>query len=137
MYQVLYYSKGGNTRKLADVIADELGIKAGDIKYSSLDPGTKVVLIGSGVYGGKPGEDLMSFIETHDFSGRKVAIFSTSWRTGEKAFSGIAGALRSRGAVMLPGYHCKGRAGFFNLGHPNREDLEGARKFAGEMARAG
>ncbi len=88
MYQVLYYSKGGNTRKLADAIAGELGVKACDVRSSSLDPAAKVVFLGSGVYAGKPGEDLARFVETHDFRGRTVAIFSTSWRTGESAFPG-------------------------------------------------
>ena len=84
MYQVLYYSKGGNTKKLADVIAGELGVKAGDIGSSSMESGAKVIFLGSGVYAGKPGEDMARFIETHDFGGRKVAIFSTSWRTGKR-----------------------------------------------------
>jgi flavodoxin len=137
MYQVLYYSKGGNTRKLADVIAGEIGVKAGDVRSSSPDPAAKVIFLGSGVYAGKPGEDMMNFIETHDFSGRKVAIFSTSWRTGENAFNGVADALKKKGAIVQRGYHCKGRAGFFNLGHPNREDLDGARKFARDMVKAG
>lgn len=137
MYQVLYYSKGGNTKKLADVIAGELGVKAGDIGSSSLSLGAKVIFLGSGVYAAKPGEDMARFIETHNFSGRKVIIFSTSWRTGEKAFDGMADALKRKGAIVQRGYHCKGKAGFFNLGHPNREDLDGARKFARDMVKAG
>ena len=99
MYQVLYYSKGGNTRKLADAIAGELGVKAADVGSSSPDPDAKVIFLGSGVYAGKPGEDLIEFIETHDFRGRKVAIFSTSWRTGESAFSGLADILKRKGAT--------------------------------------
>jgi flavodoxin I len=137
MYQVLYYSRGGNTRKIADVIAEEIGVKARDFRYSPLDPGAKVIFLGSGVYAGKPGEDMMRFIEANDFRGRKVAIFSTSWRTGEDAFDGMANALRRKGAIVQRGYHCKGRAGIFNLGHPNRGELDGARAFARDMARAG
>ena len=38
MHQVLFYSKGDNTRKLADAIARELGVKATDIKTASIDP---------------------------------------------------------------------------------------------------
>jgi len=136
-YQVLYFSKGGNTRKLADAIAGELGVKAGDLRHSSIDPRSTVIFLGSGVYAEKPGEGLAEFVESHDLAGRKVAIFSTSWRTGERAFNGIAEALRRRGAIVQPGYHCKGRAGFFNLGHPNREDFDGARKFARDTVRAG
>ena len=45
----------------------------------------------------------------------------------------MADALKRKGAIVQRGYHCKGKAGFFNLGHPNREDLDGARKFARDM----
>ncbi len=137
MYQILYYSKGGNTRKLADAIAGELGVKAFDISYSPLDPDARVIFIGSGIYAGKPGEDMIRFVEGHDFRGRKVVIFSTSWRTGEGGFDGLAAVLRRKGAIVLPGYHCKGRAGIFNLGHPNQGELDSARTFARDIARAG
>ncbi len=136
MYQVLYDSRGGNTRKLADAIAGELGVKAGDIGASSIDPGARILFIGSGVYTGKPGGDLLRFVGDHDFHGRKVILFSTSWLTGESAFSGVADALRRHGATVLPGYHCKGKFAVFNRGRPNREDLDGARKFARDMAGA-
>lgn len=134
-YQILYDSRGGNTRKLAGAIAGELGVKAGDIRHSPLDSHAEIIFLGSGVYGEKPGDGLSEFVASHDFTGRKVVIFSTSWRTGEKAFGGIAETLRRRGAIVLQGYHCKGRAGFFNLGHPNREDFDGAREFARDTVR--
>ena len=137
MYQVLYYSKGGNTKKLADVIAGELGVNASDLSFSSLDRDAKVIFLGSGVYAGKPGEEMARFIETRDFGGRKVVLFSTSWRTGEHAFDGLADTLKRRGAIVQRGYHCKGKAGIFNLGHPSRDDLEGARKYVRDIVRAG
>ena len=72
MHQVLFYSKGGNTRKLAEAIASELGVKATDIKTASiLDLAADIIFLGSGCYGSKPGENMMKFIEENDFSGRK------------------------------------------------------------------
>jgi flavodoxin len=137
MYQVLYFSKGGNTRNLADAIAGELGVTAEDVGSSSMDRNARVILLGSGVYKGKPGRDLIEFIETHDFRGRRVRIFSTSWLTGENAFAGVADALKKKGAIVQQGYHCKGKFGIFNRGHPDREDLDGARKFARELVPGG
>ena len=81
MHQVLFYSKGGNTRKLADAIARELGVKATEIKTVSIDPAADIIFLGSGCYGSKPGEEMMKFIEKNDFSGRKVAVFGTSGGT--------------------------------------------------------
>jgi flavodoxin len=78
MHQVLFYSKGSNTRKLANAIARELGVKATEIKTASIDPAADIIFLGSGCYGSKPGEEMMKFIEKNDFSGRNVAVFGTS-----------------------------------------------------------
>ena len=59
-------SRGGNTRKVADAIAEELGIKARDVTASSPDD-AKILFLGSGTYGGKPGEAMMKFIESGNF----------------------------------------------------------------------
>ncbi|HTX43982.1 MAG TPA: flavodoxin family protein, partial [Methanocella sp.] len=66
MHQVIYDSMGGNTRKLAGAIAEELGVKAVDVKVASVDPGVDVMFLGSGCYGGKPGKNMVKFIDDHD-----------------------------------------------------------------------
>jgi flavodoxin I len=138
MYQVLYYSRGGNTRKLADAIAEELKTKATDVKGAPINPEAGVIFLGSGSYGGRPGEDMIKFIEAHDFTGRKVALFSTSWMNAGKEIDTMASALKGKGAAVLGNYHCKGKSfSIFNRGHPNQEDMAGAKKFAQEMAKLG
>ena len=74
---VIVDSRGGNTRKVADAIAKEMGITAKDVAAASTDD-VKLLFLGSGTYGGKPGEAMMKFIGSGDFSGRKVALFGTS-----------------------------------------------------------
>jgi flavodoxin len=138
MHQVLFYSKGGNTRKLADAIAKELGVKATDIKASSIDPAADIIFLGSGCYGSKPGEEMMKFIEKNDFSGRKVAVFGTSGGNAGMEVDLMAASLMHKGATVLGSYHCKGRAFLlFNTGRLNQENLDGARKFAREIAMLG
>lgn len=138
MYQILFYSMGGNTRKLADAIAGELGVKAADVKAASVDPGAGVIFLGSGCYGGKPGEDMMKFIGKNDFTGRRVALFGTSaWGQG-KEVRAMEDALKQKGANVLGSYYSKGKfLVFISKGHPNQDDLDGARKFAREMAKFG
>lgn len=134
--QVLFYSKGGNTRKLAEAIADELGAKAADIGAASLDPAAGTIFLGSGCYGSRPGEEMMRFIEKNDFTGRKVAVFGTSGGGAGLEVDLMAGALKQKGATVLGSYHCKGRAFLlFSQGHPDWVDLDGAREFARVMAR--
>lgn len=138
MDQVIYYSKSGNTRKVADAIAEALGVKAVDVNAASLDKGAKVVFLGSGRYGGMPGPEMQKFIESSDFKGRKVAYFSTCWRMGlskDREVEATNKALEKKGAVVLGDYHCLGKTKIFNGGHPNQEDLDGAKKFAREMAK--
>ncbi|MFA5348429.1 MAG: flavodoxin family protein [Methanoregula sp.] len=131
---VLVDSRGGNTRKVADAIAEELGIKAGDVTTSALDD-EKILFLGSGTYGGKPGEAMMKFISSGNFSGRKVAIFGTSGSLagGQNIIVVITDILKQKGATILGSYHCRGKTFLVNWGHPNKEDLDNAKKFAREM----
>jgi flavodoxin len=131
---VVVDSRGGNTRKVADAIAEELGIKAGDVTTSPLDD-AKILFLGSGTYGGKPGEAMMKFIGSGNFSGRKVAIFGTSGSSagGQKMIGAMADILKQKGATIVGSYHCRGKFLLVNWGHPNKEDLDNAKKFAREM----
>ena len=51
MFDVVYYSIGGNTKKVAEDIASKLGTKARDIKTIDKIPENSLVLLGSGCYG--------------------------------------------------------------------------------------
>jgi len=127
-------SRGGNTRKVADAIAEELGIKAIDVATSQPDD-VEILFLGSGTYGGKPGEAMMKFIGSGNFSGRKVAIFGTSGSLagGQNMTVVMTGILKQKGALIIGSYHCRGKTFLVNWGHPNKEDLDNAKKFAREM----
>jgi len=130
---VLVDSRGGNTRKVADAIADELSIKAENVTTSF--PDAKILFLGSGTYGGKPGEAMMKFIESGNFSGRKVALFGTaaSLTGSQKMIVAMTDILKRKGATVVGSYFCKGKFILVNRGHPNKEDLDNAKKFAQEM----
>jgi flavodoxin len=127
-------SRGGNTRKVANAIAEEMGVRVGDITVPVPDD-AKVLFMGSGTYGGKPGKALMKFIESDNFSGRKVALFGTSGGPGggEKMIAAMEDALKKKGAIILGSWHCRGKMFVINRGHPNADDLKNAKKFAREM----
>jgi flavodoxin len=131
---VLVDSRGGNTRKLADAIASELGVTVGDLS-APLPGDAKTLFLGSGTYGGKPGESMKKFISSQEFVGRKVALFGTSGsREGaKKMIDGMAEELGKKGAAILGNYHCRGKFLFTNRGHPDKEDLENAKIFAKEI----
>jgi flavodoxin I len=127
-------SRGGNTRKVADAIAEELGVRVGDIT-APLPDDAKVLFLGSGTYGSAPGIDMMKFVTDNTFTGLKVAVFGTSGsaRAAEKMIAAMEDALTRKGAMVLGNYHCRGQLFVFNRGRPNQEDLDNAKKFAREM----
>ena len=135
---VLVDSRGGNTRKVADAIAEELGVTVGDLATSPPD-NAKILFLGSGTYGSRPGEAMTKFIGSGTFAGRGVALFGTSASPdgSGKMTAVMADALKQKGATILGSYHCKGRFLVLNWSHPDKEDLENAKKFAREMIRAG
>ncbi len=131
---VLVDSRGGNTRKVAEAIAGELGVTVGDLA-APLPGDAKILFLGSGTYGGKPGEAMKKFISSQDFSGRRVALFGTSASSegAMKMIDALAEDLGKKGAAILGTYHCRGKFLFTNRGHPDKGDLENAKKFAKEM----
>jgi len=125
----------GNTKKMASAIAGELGIDATNIKTLTAVPQDGLLFLGSGSYGDKPAEDMTKFIANHNFAGRKVALFGTSGKGEGKEVQGMAEALKQKGANVMGSYYSKGKSFVVvNIGHPGRDDLDGARKFAREMA---
>jgi flavodoxin len=131
---VIVDSRGGNTRKVAAAIAEVMGITAQDVTPGLTDD-AKLLFLGSGTYGGKPGEKMMKFIESGDFSGRRVAMFGTSASLAgsQKMVNTMTDALTKKGATIAGAYQCKGKWLLINWGHPNKEDLENAKNFARMM----
>ncbi len=135
MHQVIYDSRGGNTKKVADAIAEELGVPAEDVKTASLGPGDGILFLGSGCYGGRPGEYMAEFIENNDFLARRVALFGTSEEGTGIEVKTMEEALKEEGAEVLGSYFCKVQAfGLFSHDHPDSAEIDAARKFAREMA---
>ena len=131
MFEVIYYSKLGNTKKVAEAIALELGVTAENVKAKKGLAKDSFVFLGSGCYAGKPGKKLQKFIKSNDFQGRQVALFGTSGGGKGDEVKVIAELLKPAGALMRGSFYCQG-GGFllFIRGHPNSEELANAREFA-------
>jgi flavodoxin len=138
MVSIIYYSMTGSTKKMALAMAEELGVKALNVKDVASLPGDGILLLGSGCYGDKPGEPMAKLIANNDFSGRQVALFGTSGAGAGKEVEAMAEALKQKGVEIVGSYHSAGRAFVVvNIGRPNKDELNAARKFAREMARIG
>jgi len=130
---VIYYSKTGNTKKLANSIADELGIEPKDVKKIKGIDDDSIVFLGSGLYANKLKKNMVDFICNNDFKGVRVALFGTSWKGKGKEISEMEKLLKPKGAVIKGKYFCKGNFFLFGRGHPSEDELNDARKFARKL----
>ena len=137
MFEVVYYSMCGSTKKVAEAIAAELDVKAENVKVKEWLTKGSFVFLGYGCYAGKPGKGLQEFIARNDFKGMQVALFGTSANGRGDEVRVMEELLKWEGALIRGSFYCKGRFFFlFNRGHPSDEELAKAREFAKEMKRS-
>ena len=135
MFEVIYYSLTGNTKRVADAIAAELGISAENAQTKDTLANDSFVFRGAGLYGPLRGFGLKRFIDRNVFAGRKVALFGTSGEGKGKELLALEEAVVAKGAEVAGRFFCKGEFIFFvNRHRPIGKDLEDARAFAREMA---
>ena len=138
---IIYHSEHhGNTRKLADVISEELEATTVPSEQAQrLDIGEyDLVGFGSGIYYGDFHKLMYKFLShLPQQHGKKAFLFST---TGSKAYSErahnkFAVSLREKGFDIAGEYSCPGfdtalSAEGINKGHPTADELKQAREFA-------
>lgn len=135
MYEVIYYSLTGNTKKVADAIAAELGVVAEDVKTKGKLAEGSFVFLGAGLYGPLRGFGFRRFIDRSNFDGRKVALFGTSGEGRGKELGALEEAVAAKGAEVAGRFFCRGEFLFLvNRQHPTSDDLGAARRFAREIA---
>ncbi|ACL76872.1 flavodoxin family protein [Ruminiclostridium cellulolyticum] len=133
---VLYYSKGGNTKKIADEIADELEdvLKSEQIPPAYPPENVALLFLGTGEYGGKPDSKTLEFVRTLNKDRVKnVAVFGTNGKgTTGTAIDTIKSLLKEKGInVIDESFCCKGKFFvFFNRKNPDTNDFKAAREYA-------
>ena len=137
MFEVIYYSKSGNTKKIAEAIAAELKVSAENVKTKGKLAKDSFLILGSGNYFPLPGRGFKKIIADNDFKGRKVAIFGTSGGGKGREVTALEKMVTAKGAKVIGNFYCKGKLFFFiNRKHPDSQDLKNARKFARELKKA-
>jgi flavodoxin len=135
---VVYVSRTGNTRKVAESIARGLNCKAKDATGHPDLTGYDLIGFGSGVYFSNPAKELQDFINAINPMKLKAFVFVTygsQWQSTveslrkmllEKGFD-VIGEFKSRG---LDKYGPLKLVGGINKGRPNENDLKEAEEFA-------
>jgi flavodoxin len=133
MFEVVYFSRGGNTRKVAEVMAEELGTTAKDIKSVDTLSGDAFIFLGTGCYGAVLGKEITDFIERNQLKGRKIALFTTSAFGWDKEVSVMEKQIQDKGVKIAGSFNCFGQFLTLKRGHPDQDDLQKARIFARSM----
>ena len=126
---VRYYSKGGNTKKLAMAIADAVGVKAEttDVK---LTEDVDILFLGSAVYAAGIDKSVKDFIKGIDVKVGKVANFSTA-AILKSTYKQVSKLLQEKGIPMDEReFACRGSFAVMHKGKPDEADCKAAANFA-------
>lgn len=129
--QVLYHTKTGHSRKIAQAVAQALGVEAQPVKdYQETGPIDLLFLVG-GIYGGQSDRAMLDFVpRLHPDNVARVVLITTC-ASGKDYQTALRKALKVRGIPVDSDEHiCPGSFLFFRLGRPNKEDLAAACDFA-------
>ena len=127
---VRYYTKTGNTKRLAEAVAKAVNAEALPISVPVKEP-VDVLFLGNSYYAFNIDPEVRDFIRSLDKSkvGRIVnfgsaAMMNSTWKKvkNEAEKAGIA--------VDEHEFHCKGEFKGIHKGRPNEEDLKAAASFA-------
>ena len=133
---IRYYTQTGNTRKLAEAIASELGLEAKDISYP-LEEQTDILFLCNSVYWAGIDRKVRQFVMEN---GAKIgtlvnvstaALIESTYRQMKSVASEAGVTLSSRE------FHCRGRFKALHASHPDAADLGAVRAFARSVADPG
>ncbi len=128
--EVRYYSKGGNTKKLAMAIAEELRVKALDLSYP-VNKDTDILFLGSSVYWAGLDPEVKAYVNKLDpRKVKKIVNFSTA--AIKESTYGQMKKLADKNGLNLSSeeFHCKGEFTALHKGKPDLKDIADVKRFA-------
>ena len=132
---VVYYSKTGHSKKIANAIAESFGVQALDLKTSPILDAVDMIFVVGGIYAGANDPRMLTAIRSINASKVKKAVMITSCVSRKMKQEQARQVLRQNGVeVVTDEYICQGNFLFFGLGHPNQTELNEAVLFARKIA---
>ncbi len=130
--QVRYYTRSGNTKKLADAIAAAAGTKAETVAVA-LSEKADILFLGSSVYAGGVDESVKKFIKENKDKIGKIYNFSTA-ALPVSTYKNVKKTADEVGVEMAEkDFRCKGSFMVMNKNRPNEDDLKAAEAFVKEV----
>ncbi len=130
---VRYYTKTGNTKRLAEAVAKAVGVEALPIATPVAEP-VDILFLGNSYYAFSIDPEVRAFIRSLDKSkvGRIVnfgsaAMLNSTYKKVKAEADRVGIPMDERE------FHCRGEFKGVHRGRPNDEDLRAAAEFAGKI----
>lgn len=126
---VRYFTRSGNTEKLALAVAEAVGTKAEKVSVP-LNEKADILFLGCSYYAFDVDEAVKEFILQNKENIEKIVCVGTSamMKSMVKPVKKVADAAGV--TVLDEEFHCRGSFGAFHKGRPNEDDLKEVSDFA-------
>ena len=129
---IRYYTRGGNTKKLADAISEAIGVEA-KTTAEPLNEDVDILFLGSSVYAYGVDDEVKKFIGGIDVKVGKIVNFSTA-AIIKSTYKQIAKLLAEKHIPLAEEeFACKGSFGIMHKGKPDADDCKAAAAFAKQI----
>ena len=126
---IRYYTKTGNTKKLAEAIGSAINVEAKTVD-EPLTEDVDMLFLGSAVYAAGIDQKIKDFIANINVNVGEVVNFSSAALL-ESTYKQVKKEVESKGLKMSENeFHCRGAFKLVHRGRPNDEDLRNAQEFA-------
>lgn len=125
---VRFHTRSGNTKRLAEAAAQELGVKAESVSVP-LEERVDILFLGSSVYGGKPDPQVTEFIRANAEKIGKLAVFGSSAMKRSTLGKIKEEAAKLGITVCDKEFNCPGSFMFLHKNRPNDRDCEELKEF--------
>ena len=133
---IRYYTRSGNTKKLADAISAAIGAEA----RTTAEPLTEdvdILFLGSSVYAYGVDDEVKKFIDGINVKVGKVVNFSTAALI-KSTYKQVAKLLAEKHIPFAEEeFHCRGSFAIMHKGRPNADDCNAAADFARKIVSQG
>jgi len=131
---VIYATKTNHSRKIANAIAEALGVSAQNIADKPSIEESDLMFIVGGIYGGESLSELNEYISGLSSVQVKTTALITSSVSNKKGQDTIRGILKNKSIPVIDEYRCFGSFLFIRLGHPSQAEIQKAVDFAVRLA---
>lgn len=132
---VRYYTKSGNTKRLAEAVAKAVGAEALPIS-TPVTEAVDILFLGNSYYAFSIDPEVRDFVRSLDRSkvGKIVnfgsaAMLNSTWKKVKAEADKVGIAMDERE------FHCKGEFKGMHKGQPNEADLKAAAEFAAKIVK--